>query len=38
MYKKGFFKSAKSVSDGIGMTFGLNKCVKITIKRRKLAN
>lgn len=38
MYKKVFFKSAKNFSDEIRMVFGLNKCMKTTIKRRKLAN
>lgn len=38
MYKKVFFKSAKNFSDEIRMAFGFNKCVKTTIKRRKLAN
>lgn len=35
MYKKVFFKSAKNFSDEIRMVFGLNKCMKTTIKRRK---
>ena len=38
MYKKVFFKSAQNCSDEIRMVFGLNKCMKTTIKRRKLAN